>query len=201
MTDSRRNSDPNAPSSSRKPSLESIRGKNNGTKSRVSLESTRNPPSSSRRHSLESIRSNQKTAGRRSSLESIRSNVIQKKIEATEIQPRTTSQHSRQTVPDVRFNDTVAMETVPRPSEKLSQRRATSLMIEPESSDSFQSLEDEEEVLEVEIVHHRDSTVPYNSPRLKLSHGKRFKFLLKSSFMAFFVMLLTHFQVGIIRMM
>lgn len=77
---------------------------------------------------------------------------------------------------------------------------------EPEPSDSFHSIEtqkwsQEEEEVAVEIVHHRDSDIPYHSPRLIESRRQRLQFLLRSSFMGFLVMLMTHFEVGVIRML
>lgn len=82
-------------------------------------------------------------------------------------------------------------------SEKPRSQRTNSLLIE---EDSFHSFEEEEEI-SVEIVHHRDSSVPYYSPRLSITRIQRLQFLLRSSFAAFFVMLLTHFEVGVIRLL
>lgn len=63
-----------------------------------------------------------------------------------------------------------------------------------------QEEEQEEEKIEEEIIHHRKSDVPYFSPRLSFNRLERLRFLLQSSFMGFFFLLLTHFEVGIIHM-
>lgn len=88
-------------------------------------------------------------------------------------------------------------------SEQPQVRKTTSLSLEEEPSDSFYSLEaNVEEGAEIaeEIVHHRTSITPYHSPRLSISTIARLRFLMRSSFTAFFVMILTHFEIGIIRM-
>lgn len=153
----------------------------------IPLDAMPRPPNS-RRASVESIRS---TSTRRASLESILSR-RSGGIESTRI-PSAESQRTNNGGPSKASL-----------SEEFHSEKSTSHLSSTDEPDSFHSIENqEEEEPEVaeEIVHRRGSDIPYHSPRLIDTRKQRLQFLLRSSFIGFLVMLLTHFEDGVIRML